>query len=79
QYHSKLWQTSQGEVTIDGPVAADVLQTYRLDEGLTAFREPEDQHEALVGIADLKEGRIIVARQNDLVIGYVTFLYPDPY
>ncbi|MGI1821795.1 GNAT family N-acetyltransferase [Exiguobacterium sp. TRN 1102] len=79
QYHSKVWQTSQGEVTIDGPVAPDVLRTYRLDEGLTAFREPEDQHEALVDIAGLKEGRIIVARQDDLVIGYVTFLYPDPY
>ncbi|MCG6197657.1 N-acetyltransferase, partial [Anoxybacillus sp. LAT_38] len=32
----------------------------------------------LVEIAALPEGRIIVAREEELVLGYVTFLYPDP-
>lgn len=79
QYYQKTWSTQHGPVTIDGPVSSDVLQTYTLDEGLTAFRDPADQKRALVDIAALSEGRIIVARQDNHVIGYVTFLYPDPY
>src|SRR5690606_31265214 len=38
---------------------------------------PKAQHEALVEIAGLPEGRIIVAREGDLVAGYVTSHYPD--
>lgn len=32
----------------------------------------------MVSIATLPEGRIIIARDGDTVIGYATFLYPDP-
>ena len=39
---------------------------------------PEKQHQALIEIADLPEGRIIIARQNETIVGYATFLYPDP-
>ena len=45
---------------------------------LTAFRPAEKQHKALIEIADLPEGRIIIARQNETIVGYATFLYPDP-
>ncbi len=45
---------------------------------LVAFRPASKQHQALVEIADLPEGRIIIAREIEIVIGYVTFLYPDP-
>lgn len=44
---------------------------------LDAFRRPKDQHEAIVDIASLEEGRIIIARDGELIVGYVTFHYPD--
>ena len=45
---------------------------------LVAFRPPAQQHKALIGIAELPEGRIIIARIENTIVGYVTFLYPDP-
>ena len=36
------------------------------------------QHQALIEIAGLSEGRIISARQGHIIVGYATFLYPDP-
>lgn len=44
---------------------------------LDAFRQPSEQHEALIEISELPEGRIIIARDGDTIIGYVTFHYPD--
>ncbi len=44
---------------------------------LDAFRRPVEQHKALVEIAGLPEGRIIAARDGNLLIGYVTFHYPS--
>ena len=43
-----------------------------------AFRPPSQQHQALIEIANLPEGRIIIARHNDTIVGYATFLHPDP-
>lgn len=77
-FHSKTLQTSIGEVIVEGPVTGEQLARYTFHEGLKAFRQPEQQHKALIGIADLPEGRIIVARHDLLVLGYVTYLYPDP-
>lgn len=37
----------------------------------------EDQYKALLEITTLPEGRIYVARQDQLIVGYVTFHYPD--
>ena len=71
-------ETRNGKVLIEGPVDAETLATYSLHENLTAFRPPRQQHEALVNIAALPEGRIIVVRQDTIVVGYVTYLYPDP-
>ncbi|WP_239617246.1 GNAT family N-acetyltransferase [Cohnella mopanensis] len=62
---------------IEGPVPPDRLRKMTLHPKLDAFRRPKDQHEALVEIADLPEGRIIVARDEDVIVGYVTFHYPD--
>jgi acetoin utilization protein AcuA len=50
-----------------------------MHDGLSAFRRPNEQHEALVEIADLPEGRIILARVDEQIVGYVTFHYPDEY
>ncbi len=77
-YHSTKIETDQGTITIEGPLSSDQLETYHFHEGLKAFRPPKKQLEALVQIADFDEGRILVARTDDTIIGYVTFLYPDP-
>ena len=78
KYFSKNILTSNGELIIEGPVGADVLETYLFHENLTSFRQPEQQHRAIVEIARLPEARIIIARQNNIIVGYVTYLYPDP-
>lgn len=65
------------EIVLEGPVTPSHLRTLRMHPELDAFRKPEDQHLALIEIAGLPEGRIILARENDVIIGYVTFHYPD--
>lgn len=62
---------------IEGPVPPESLSRMTLHPSLDAFRRPKDQHRALVEIAELPEGRIIAARDGDVVVGYVTFHYPD--
>jgi acetoin utilization protein AcuA len=78
RYHSLKTIVNGRELLIEGPISGSELASYRFDNGLKAFRIPEQQHQALIEIADLPEGRIIVAREDDLVLGYVTFLHPDP-
>ncbi|WP_055107546.1 GNAT family N-acetyltransferase [Paenibacillus ihumii] len=65
------------EIVVEGPVSPELLQSFRMHEELDAFRRPNDQHEALIEIAALPEGRIIIAREQDTIVGYVTFHYPD--
>ena len=65
------------EIVIEGPVSPSHLQTLQMHPELDAFRRPKDQQEALVEIAGLPEGRIILARVNEVIVGYVTFHYPD--
>ncbi|MFC3040142.1 GNAT family N-acetyltransferase [Virgibacillus xinjiangensis] len=72
------WETKDETVTIEGPVKPEELSTYHFHEQLTAFRPADKQFEALIKIADFPEGRIIIARTADTIIGYVTFLHPDP-
>ncbi|TLS39087.1 GNAT family N-acetyltransferase [Pseudalkalibacillus caeni] len=81
--HKKIYnaielKTPHGNLIIEGPISQDRLSNYTLHKDLVAFRPPEQQHKALVGIAGLPEGRIIVARERETIVGYVTFLYPDP-
>ena len=77
-FYSVEKETRHGMVIVEGPVPTEQLSSYTLHEKLTAFRPPKQQHAALVGIAKLDEGRIIIARNGDMIIGYVTYLYPDP-
>lgn len=65
------------ELLIEGPVPPEALAAYTMHPKLDAFRRPADQHEALVEIAALEEGRIIVVREENQIVGYVTFHYPD--
>lgn len=78
RYHAQKMTANGRELLIEGPITGGELASFRFDEGLKAFRIPEQQHKALIEIADLPEGRIIVAREDDLVLGYATILYPDP-
>ncbi|EFM12912.1 GCN5-related N-acetyltransferase [Paenibacillus curdlanolyticus YK9] len=80
--HIKRYQrisVTQGnrELVIEGPVPPERLQAYHMHAGLHAFRRPADQLAALIEIAALPEGRIIVCRDGETIIGYVTFHYPD--
>ncbi|MBE3595865.1 MAG: GNAT family N-acetyltransferase [Hydrogenibacillus sp.] len=63
---------------VEGPLAPKALEGLTMHDGLTAFRAPEAQKRALVEIAGLPEGRIIIARDGDTIVGYVTFHRPDP-
>lgn len=81
--HRKILQrstislTDRREIIIEGPIPAEQLNAVTMHESLNAFRKPADQHEALVEIASLSEGRIIAASENGKIVGYVTFHYPD--
>ncbi|WP_407272267.1 GNAT family N-acetyltransferase [Radiobacillus sp. PE A8.2] len=77
EYHSMTVDTSAGPLILEGPMSSSELSNYTFHDGLKAFRPPNQQFEALLGIADLKEGRIIIVKDQDLIVGYVTFLYPD--
>ncbi|GGK05452.1 acetoin utilization protein AcuA [Lentibacillus kapialis] len=77
-YHSTMRDTPTSSIIIEGPVPSDELKKYRFHEQLTAFRPAPKQFEAIISIADFNEGRIIIARTEDTIIGYVTYLHPDP-
>ncbi len=82
--HTKTYQalcreSNNGDsITIEGPLSSEELGNFHFHEHLTAFRPAPKQFEALRSIADFPEGRIIVARTEDTIIGYVTYLHPDP-
>lgn len=77
-YYREEVNTIHGIVVVEGPVSPKTLEQYNFDEDLVAFRPPEQQKEALIEIAGLDEGRIIIARNGNMIVGYVTYLYPDP-
>lgn len=77
-FFAKTMETPHGLLTIAGPVDPETLASLEFHEGLKAFRPAPQQQAALVEIAGLPEGRIIIARYNQTVVGYVTYLYPDP-
>jgi len=77
-YNAKELKTPHGTLIIEGPITGEALASYEFHEDLVAFRPPNQQHKALIEIADLPEGRIIIAREHNTVVGYVTYLYPDP-
>lgn len=74
---SLVFPISEGSLFIEGPVNFEQLELMELDVGLKAFRPPKKQKEALIGITFLEEGRVIIARLEQRVIGYVTFHKPN--
>ncbi len=77
-YFSRTVDTDVGPVIIEGPLSSTELSSYEFDSKLNAFRPSAKQFDALREIADFPEGRIIIARHESLIVGYVTFLHPDP-
>ncbi|RDW21536.1 GNAT family N-acetyltransferase [Oceanobacillus chungangensis] len=77
-YIKRTLETSKGAIVIEGPVTRSELEKYHFHEHLTAFRPPSKQFEAILDIANISEGRIIIARTEETIIGYVTYLHPDP-
>ncbi|QDP42181.1 GNAT family N-acetyltransferase [Radiobacillus deserti] len=77
-YSSNKLDTDKGIMMVEGPLTADQLTDYSFHDELVAFRPAPKQLEALKEIANLPEGRIYVARTEDTIVGYVTFLHPDP-
>ena len=77
-YFSRSFPHDEGELVIEGPVSPERLVSFEFHEGLKAFRPSKQQQEALVKIAAFPEGRINVARIDNMIVGYVTYLYPDP-
>ncbi|MDP4105222.1 MAG: N-acetyltransferase [Bacillota bacterium] len=77
-YNMKELKTTYGDLVIEGPVSPDTLASLDFHEDLKAFRPAKQQQQAIIGISQLDDGRIIIARDRNTVVGYVTFLYPDP-
>nr|WP_229692428.1 GNAT family N-acetyltransferase [Paenibacillus radicis (ex Gao et al. 2016)] len=75
--HTTIATSGERELIVSGPITPDELRTFSMHPDLDAFRRPKDQHAALIEIAELEEGRIIAARDGDVIVGYVTFHYPD--
>ncbi|SEQ37879.1 GNAT family N-acetyltransferase [Piscibacillus halophilus] len=78
KYHKQVINKNGRSVVVEGPVTTQELDHYYFDEGLKAFRPPKKQYEAIKSIAEFPEGRIIIARDQDKIVGYATFLHPDP-
>ncbi|WP_029270855.1 GNAT family N-acetyltransferase [Virgibacillus alimentarius] len=81
--HTKTYQSSKvntpnGTIIIEGPLPSSELSKYHFHEDLTAFRPAPKQFEAILSIADFPEGRIVIARTEHTIIGYVTYLHADP-
>lgn len=78
KFYSIDMETELGLVKVEGPISPEQLEQYDFHEHLVAFRPANLQKKALVEIAGLEEGRVIIIRNAKTVVGYVTYLYPDP-
>jgi acetoin utilization protein AcuA len=81
--HTKTFyrkQLNQNDLVLSiiGPISTSELRNYEFHEKLTSFRPSKEQYQALISISELPEARIIIALDGNMIISYVTFLYPDP-
>lgn len=77
-HHALNVKHKNGDLIVEGPISAEQLASLEFHQDLIAFRQPRQQHQALIKIARLPEGRIIIVRELNQVVGYVTYVYPDP-
>lgn len=76
---SETLVSSRCTLLLEGPVSPAYIRTKKMHPQLDAFRRPAEQWEALIEIAELDEGRIIMACDGEVIVGYVTFHYADEY
>ena len=76
-YHVHPLSREDRCLIVEGPVPPGKLAELTMHPDLDAFRRPAEQHKALIEIAGLTEGRIIITREENVIVGYVTFHYPD--
>lgn len=69
--------TDRGVVYVEGPVSPERIRQFTMCSGLCKFRQPREQHLALADIASLPEGLVFIAHNNNEIIAYVTFHYPE--
>ncbi|MDP4157303.1 MAG: N-acetyltransferase, partial [Bacillota bacterium] len=60
-YNMKELKTTYGDLVIEGPVSPDKLASLDFHEDLKAFRPAKQQQQAIIGISQLDDGRIIIA------------------
>lgn len=77
-YNAMEIKHKNGDIIIEGPISSNELANLEFHEDLIAFRPAPQQHKALIEIAKLPEGRIIIVRELNEVVGYATYVYPDP-
>ncbi len=77
-YQSKAFQVNEKIIMTEGPISSQNMKQLTLNKDLTAFRPPREQLNALIEISNLTEGRIYIARVDKEIVGYVTYLHPDP-
>ncbi|AXF57917.1 GNAT family N-acetyltransferase [Salicibibacter kimchii] len=77
-YYREEVQVNEKKILFEGPISSEQIARYEYHPGLVAFRQPKAQKKALMGIAKLPEGRINVAVDDGMIVGYATFVYPDP-
>ncbi|WP_025028787.1 GNAT family N-acetyltransferase [Caldalkalibacillus mannanilyticus] len=79
QFYKQRIEKNGFTIEVLGPLTREELSKYCFHAGLVAFRRPSsEQFQALLSIAELAEARIIAAMEGNTIVGYVTFLYPDP-
>ena len=77
-YNAMEIKHKNGNIIVEGPITQDQMAKLDFHEDLVAFRPPAQQHKALIEIAGLPEGRILIVRELNEIVGYATYLYPDP-
>ncbi len=69
--------TALGHLQVRGPVSAEQLSRYHLDEGLNCFRPSAKQHSALIELAEQPDGLIFITALANTVVSYASFQTPD--
>ncbi|ADU31509.1 GNAT family N-acetyltransferase [Evansella cellulosilytica] len=78
KFHSIELKSKEHSFVIEGPITKETLNRLSFDDGLVAFRPAQKQYESLLKVVELPENRIIIARVDNVIVGYATLLYPDP-
>ena len=71
--------TPQGIINLEGPTSGEYLSSLTMHQGLNVFRQADRQKESLIEITSLPNGKVFIARNEQEIIGYVTFHHPDKH